>query len=237
MKQPPSSRYHGHRFPAEIISHCVWLSFRFALSYRDGEELMAERGVVLTDETIRQWGLKFGQTDANERRRRRPRPGDKWHLDEVVLTSNGTVHSLWRAVDQHGLVLDMLVPPQRDKAAAKRFFGHLLKGLHCVPRGLITDKLGSYAAAKEERLPRVEHRRHRRLNHRAEHSHQPTRQRERSRRRFKSAGQAQRFLAAFGPIREPFGPRRHRLSAADYRSTRQERFQVWGTITGVRRAA
>jgi putative transposase len=237
MTASTAALYKGHRFPAEIISHCVWLYFRFSLSYRDVEELLAERGVALTHETVRQWCLKFGQTYANELRRRRPRPGDKWHLDEVVLKINGQTHYLWRAVDQHGAVLDILVQSRRDKAAAKKFFRKLLKGLRYVPRVIITDKLASYGAAKREILPGVEQRQHKRLNNRAENSHQPTRQRERPMRRFKSAGQAQRFLSAFGPIQGHFRPRRHRLSAADYRAERQRRFLVWAEVTGHSAAA
>jgi putative transposase len=233
----PAPSYKGYRFPPEIISHCVWLYYRFSLSYRDIEELMAQRGITLTYETVRQWCLKFGQTYANEVRRRRPRCGDKWHLDEVFLTINGKRHYLWRAVDQHGNVLDILVQSRRDKKAAKRFFCKLLKGLEYVPRVIITDKLASYAAAKREILPSVEHRQHKGLNNRAENSHQPTRQRERTMRGFKSAGHAQRFLSAFGPISDHFRPRRNRLHAAEYRATMQGRFQVWNELTGVQRAA
>ena len=135
------SLYHRHRFPAEIISHCVWLYFRFALSFRDVEEMLAMRGVSLTYETVREWSLKFGQTYANSLRRRAPRPGDRWHLDEVFLKINGRLHYLWRAVDQDGEVLDILVQRHRDKKAAKKFFRKLLKGLRYVPRVIITDKL------------------------------------------------------------------------------------------------
>ncbi len=147
------SPYKGHRFPHQIISHAVWLYFRFSLSYRDVEELLAERGIVVLNETLRQWCLKFGQSYANDLRRRRARPGDKWHLDEVFLNINGKTHYLWRAVDQHGNVLDILVQRHRNKAAAKKFFRKLLKGCQYVPRVLITDKLGSYAAAKMPSLP------------------------------------------------------------------------------------
>src|SRR5918997_2508439 len=136
----PAALYKGHRFPAEIISHCVWLYFRFSLSYRDVEELMAARGVVLTYETVRQWCRKFGQSYANQLRRRRAQTGDKWHLDEVFLTINGKLHYLWRAVDQHGNVLDILVQSRRNKRAAKKFFRKLLKGCQYVPRVLISDK-------------------------------------------------------------------------------------------------
>jgi putative transposase len=221
----------GHN---DIISHTVWLYFRFSLSFRDVEELLAQRGIVVTYETVRQWCLKFGQTYANELRRRRPRCGDKWHLDEVFLTIRGERHYLWRAVDQDGNVLDILVQSRRNKKAAKRFFRKLLKGLQYVPRVIITDKLKSYAAAKREILPGVEHRQHKGLNNRAENSHQPTRLREKKMRRFKSAKQAQRFLSAFGPITGHFQPRRHRLRAGEYRAILQNRFQQWDEVTGVK---
>jgi putative transposase len=191
MNPPPTPNlYKRHRFPAEIISHSVWLYYRFCLSYREVEELMAERGVILTYEAVRYWCRKFGQVYANQLRRRRPRPGDKWHLDEVFLTIRGEQHYLWRAVDQAGNILDILVQRRRDKHAAKRFFRKLLKGLMYVPRVIITDQLRSYGAAKREILPSVEHRQHRYLNNRAENSHQPTRQRERRMERFKSPGHA-----------------------------------------------
>ncbi len=235
MSASPS--YKRHRFPPEIIAHAVWLYFRFALSYRDVEELLAERGVVVTYETIRQWCRKFGQTYANELRRRRPRPGDKWHLDEVFISINGETHYLWRAVDQHGNVLDILVQRRRNKQAAKKFFRKLLKGLQFVPRVLITDKLASYGAAQREVLPSVEHRQHKGLNNRAENSHQPTRERERRMRRFKSPGHAQRFLAAQGPIAAHFRPRRHRLTAHDYRQTRDQRLATWREVTGLQAVA
>lgn len=168
-----ASLYKGHRFPQEIISHAVWLYYRFSLSYRDVEELLAARGIVVTYETVRQWCLKFGQQYANQLRRRRPKTGDKWHLDEVFLKINGKPSYLWWAVDQDGNVLDILVQSRRNKAAAKKFFRKLLKGCEYVPRVLITDKLGSYEAAHKDVMPSVEHRKHKRLNNRAENSHQP----------------------------------------------------------------
>ena len=151
------SLYHHHRFPSEIISHCVWLYFRFSLSFRDVEELMSSRGVSLSYETVREWCLKFGQTYANGLRRRSPRPGDQWHLDEVFLKINGRLHYLWRAVDQDGDVLDIMVQSRRDKKAAKKFFRKLLKGLRYVPRVIITDKLKSYSSARAEVIPSVQH--------------------------------------------------------------------------------
>ncbi len=224
--------YKRHRFPPEIIAHAVWLYFRFALSYRDVEELLAERGVALTYETVRQWCRKFGQQYANTLRRRRPQPGDKWHLDEVFISINGVQHYLWRAVDQDGNVLDILVQSRRDKRAATKFLRKLLKGLTYVPCVVITDKLASYGAAMHEVLPSVEHRWHKGLNNRAENSHQPTRERERRMRRFKDPGHAQRFLAAYGPIASHFRPRRHRLTATAYRQTRAERFATWRAVSG-----
>jgi putative transposase len=198
---------------------------------------MADRGVTLPHEAVRSWCRKFGQVSAHRLRRIRPRPGDKWHLEEVFLPINGERQYLWRAVDQDGNVLDILVPWRRDKHAAKQFFRKLLKGLTYVPRVMITDQLKSYGAAKREILPGVEHRQHRDLNNRAENSHQPTRQRERRMQRFKSAGHAQRFFAAYGPITSHFRPRRHRLSAFAYRQEMRQRFQTWREITGTVMAA
>jgi putative transposase len=227
----PKPLYHRRQFPAEIISHCVWLYFRFALSYRDVEEIMAERGVVVTYETIRDWSQQFGGTYAKRLRSRAKRPGDHWHLDEVYLSINGKLQYLWRAVDQNGEVLDILVQPRRDKQAAKKFFRKLLKGLQHVPRVIITDKLRSYAAAIAEIMPDVLHRQDKRSNNRAENSHQPTRERERRMRGFKSAGHAQRFLSSFGVIASFFRPFRHLLSAKNYRKIMRDRFEQWFEVT------
>jgi putative transposase len=236
---PPANteRYKNHRFPPEIISHAVWLYFRFTLSYRDVEEMLLARGIVVTYEAIRKWCRKFGQDYANQIRRRRPQTGDKWHLDEVFLTINGKRHYLWRAVDQDDNVLDILVQSRRNKKAAKKFFRKLLKGLQYVPRVVITDKLKSYGAAKREILPGVEHRQSRYLNNRCENSHRPTRQRERRLQGFKSAGHAQRFLSAFGPIFQHFRPRRHLRSASEYRDEMKNRFESWAEITGTKQIA
>src|ERR687895_2962422 len=231
MNTPSINRYKHHRFPAETISHAVWLYFRFCLSYRDVEELLFARGVTVTYEAIRKWCRKFGQEYANQLRHRRPKLGDKWHLDDVFLTINGERYYLWRAVDQEGNVLDILVQHRRDKQAAKKFFRKLLKGLLYAPRVIITDKLKSYGAAKRELLPGVEHRQHRYLNNRAENSHQPTRQRERRMQGFKSPGHAQRFLSAYGPIMQHFRLRRHRFVAPAYRQELGKRFQIWHEIT------
>ena len=231
-----SSLYQRHRFPPEIISHCVWLYYRFALSFRDVEEIMAERGVTLSYEAIREWSRKFGNSFAKKLKQNRPQTGDKWHLDEMFIKINGKPHYLWRAVDQNGNALDILVQKSRDKRAAKRFFRKLLKGLQYVRRVIITDKLRSYQAAKSEIIPGVEHRRHKGLNNRAENSHQPTRVREKVMRRFKSAGQAQRFLSAFSMISSHFRPRRHLLTAQNYRTEMQMRFNVWREVTAIQTA-
>jgi putative transposase len=224
------ARYKGYRYPIEVIGHAVWLYHRFALSLRDVEELLADRGVVVSYETIRSWCATFGPDYANQLRRWRARPGDKWHLDEVFIRINGTIHYLWRAVDQHGNVLDILVQSRRDAKAAKKFFRRLLKGLQYVPRVLVTDKLASYGAAHRVVLPSVNHRRSRYLNNRAENSHQPTRIRERVMKRFASPGQAQRFLFAFSHIREHFRPRRHLMSAPQWRTEMTDRFAVWHQV-------
>ena len=237
MTTDTAPSYTGFRFPQEIISHAVWLYFRFNLSYRDVEELLAERGVVVTYESVRQWCRKVGQQYAHHLRRRRARPGDTWHVDEGFLKSNGKNQSLWRAADQDGNVLAILIQSRRNTAAAKKFFRKLLKGCSYVPRVLIPDKLASSGAAKREVLPTVEHRQSCYLNNRAANSHQPPRQRERVMQRFKAAGHAQRFLAAFGPIREHVCFRRHRLKAREYRAQRDQRFQVWNEVTGVQATA
>ena len=232
-----SSSYKGHRYPPEIIAHCVWLYHRFPLSFREVEELMLARGVAVSYETIRQWCAKFGQAYANRLRRRQAQPGDKWHLDEVFIRINGTIHYLWRAVDQHGNVLDILVQPRRNAVAAKKFFRKLLKGLQYVPRVIVTAGLSSYQVAHRELIASVQHRRSKYLNNRAENSHQPTRQRERAMKRFTSPGHAQRFLSAFSRISPHFRPRRHLLSATGWRHEMADRFTAWNQITGVTTAS
>ncbi len=235
MSAVPS--YAGYRFPAEVISHAVWPCFRFPLSLRMVDELLAARGILVSHETVRQWAMEFGQAFANQVRRRLPAAGDKWHLDEVVLTIAGAKHWLWRAVDQTGTVLDILVQSRRDTRAAKRLLCKLLKRQCRAPRVMVTDKLASYGAAKRAVMPSVEHRKHKGLNNRAENSHQPTRRRERQMKRFKSPGQAQRFLSAHDGINNLFLLRRHQVPATQYRAARIQAFQVWAEVTGVAAAA
>src|ERR687893_2457896 len=234
MSSPSAkSPYAGYRFPPEVISHAVWLYFRFPLSLRMIGEMLASRGIIVSHESVRQWALKFGQAFANQIRRRLPHAGDKWHLDEVAIKIAGRKYRLWRAVDQDGFVLDVLVQSRRDKKAAKRLLRKLLKRQPRVPRVMITDKRASYSAAKGEVMPSVEHRRHKGLNNRAENSHQPTRRQERQMKRFKSPGQAQRFLSAHDPINNLFHLRRDHLSAHPYRAARTQAFQTWAKVTGV----
>src|SRR6478672_3074012 len=183
MKPTPDPHYR-HRFPAEIIGHAVWLYHLFGLSLRDVELILAERGVVVSHESIRQWCLRFGADFARRLRKRRPRPGDTWHLDEVFLKIKGELHYLWRAVDQHGVVLDLLVQDRRNATAARRFFKRLLAGLKYKPKRIVTDGLRSYGVAHREVLPEVKHRTSRDLNNRTENSHRPTRRRERQIQRF-----------------------------------------------------
>ncbi len=236
MKPSPDPDYR-HRFPAEVISYAVWLYHVFSVSLRDIELLLAERGVTVSYATVRRWCQKFGESFAHAIRRRQPRPGDKWHMDEGFSRIESVQHYLWRAVDQDGVVLDILVQPRRDARAAKRFFKKLLKGLQYVPRVIVTDKLKSYSAAHRGLLPQVEHRQSRYLNNRAENSHWPTRRRERQMQRFKSPAHAQHFLSAHAFINGHFHPRRHLMAATGYRAIRSEAFDVWRQETCVRYVA
>ena len=201
--------YRGYRFPAEIISHAVWLYHRFCLSFRDVEDLLAQRGVTVSYETIRHWYQTFGVDYARTLRRRRGQLGDTWYLDEVFVTFHGRRQYLWRAVDQDGDLLDILVQSRRDRRAAVRFFRKVLKGQGRLPHRLISDKLRSYSAAHRTVMPSVVHSTRQYENNRAEVSHQPTRQRERQMRRFRSAGHAQRFLSVHGLVLNLFRVGQH----------------------------
>src|SRR3954468_14728099 len=232
MTAAAKSPYAGYRFPGEIISHAVWLYFRFPLSLPMVEEMLAARGIEVSHETVRQWALKFSQSFASKIRRRLPAPGDKWHLDEVGISIAGQKHWLWRAVDQHGVVLDILVQSRRNAKAAERLLRKLLKKQGIAPRVMITDKLASYGAAKREIMPGVGHWQHKGLNNRAENSHQPTRRRERLMKRFKSAGQAQRFLSVHDWVANLFR-RSANSNAAERREARSQAFTAWAEVTGV----
>jgi putative transposase len=226
-----STQYRGHRFPPEIISHGVWRYHRFCLSFRDVEELLAKRGIIVTYETVRQWCRKFGPDYARNLKRRQGRLGDVWYLDEVFVKIRGERHYLWRAVDQDGDVIDILVQRYRNARAAKRFFRKFLKGQGSVPWRLVTDKLKSYRVAHRVTMPSVTHTTMRYENNRAEVSHQPRRQRERQMRRFKSAGQAQRFLTVHGVVLNFFRFSRHRMGAKNYRWLRARAFKDWDSAT------
>ena len=230
MKNRPS-RYLRHRFPPEIISRAVWLYHQFSLSYRQVEDLLAERGIIVSYETVRQWCRKFGPDYARRLRRRQGRLGDTWFLDEVFVTINGQRQYLWRAVDQDGDVIDILVQSRRNRRSAERFFLKLLKGQGKVPFRLVTDKLKSYSAALRRVMPSVNHDTERYANNRAEVSHQPTRQRERQMRRFKSPRQAQLFLSVHGVIVNLFRLARHRLKAVHHRLLRARSFATWEAVT------
>ena len=230
MRSQPAS-YHGYRFPPDIISHAVWLYYRFCLSFRDTEDLLAQRGVTVTYETIRQWCQRFGPVYARQLRRRRGRMGDTWHLDEVFVTIQGRQQYLWRAVDEDGDVLDILVQSHRNRRAAVRFFRTLLKSQGRIPRRLITDQLRSYAAACRTVMPSVVHVTDQYANNRAEVSHQPTRQRERQMRRFKSAAHVQRFASVHGVVQNLFRVGRHLLRSRHHRVLRQRAFVEWDAAT------
>jgi putative transposase len=222
--------YQRHRFPSEIISHAVWLYHRFCLSFREVEELLAKRSISVTYETIRQWCQKFGPDYARKLKKRQGRLGDTWHIDEVFVTIQGQRQYLWRAVDQDGDVIDILVQRRRNQRAAERFFGRLLKGQGSEPRWLVTDKLRSYDAAHRTIMPAVNHINHVYANNRVEVSHEPTRQRERAMRGFNSPTQAQRFLTLHGLTQNLFRVGRHLLQAVNYRLLRTQAFQVWQDI-------
>lgn len=224
------SRIKGFRFPRSVIGYAVWLYHRFALSFRDVEDLLASRGIHVSYETVRDWVARFGRQFAAKVRRDRPQPADKWHLDEVVILIKGKKQWLWRAVDSNGDVLDILVQSRRNKSAAKRFFRKLFRRWG-GPRVLVTDKLRSYAAAKVEIAPEIEHRQHKGLNNRAEASHRHTRRREKIMGRYKSPGQAQQFLSAHDQTAALFRPKRHRLSAKSYRHARADAFDIWQNYT------
>jgi len=229
MKTQPNS-YKGYRYSGEIISHTVWLYHRFTLSFRDIEDLLAERGIVVTYETIRQWCQKFGLNYAKNLRKKQQRLGDTWFMDEVFLNIKGQRQYLWRAVDQDGDVVDILVQSRRNKKAALKFFRKMLKS-QGTPRKIVTDKLRSYGAARKEVMPSVIHCQDQYANNRAEGSHQPTRQQERQMRGFKSPGQAQRFLAVHCQVHNLFNVGRHLLKARHYRMFRARSFDTWQQVT------
>ena len=221
----------GHRFPPGIISHAVWLYHRFTLSFRDVEDLLAERGIIVSYEAIRYGCQKFGPAYARTLRRKQGRLGDIWHVDELFITIQGQRLYHLRAVDQDGDVIDILVTKRRELRAAKRFFRRALKHQGQVPWQLITDKLRSYPAAHRGIFPSVVHRTGQYENIRAEVSHQHTREQERQMRRFKSMAQTQRFHSVHGSIQNLFRVGRHHVKAAHHRLLRERAFRVWNEVT------
>src|SRR3954467_7345879 len=219
--------YRRHRFPPEIIQHAIWLYLRFTLSYRDVEELLAERGLDVSYETVRRWVLKFGPAIARRMRQRRRRPSDRWHLDEMVVRIAGERMYLWRAVDDEGEVLEMLVQRRRDTRSALRLMRKLLKKQGFVPKLLVTDKLRSYACAFRRLRLTCRHEQGLRKNNRAENSHQPVRRRERKLQRFKSAASAQRFLNMHAAVHNTFNLQRHLVSRSTLRIFRAEAAAQW----------
>ncbi|WP_429925409.1 IS6 family transposase (plasmid) [Agrobacterium vitis] len=223
--------YRRHRFPAEVIAHAVWLYFRFPLSLRMVEDLLAARGIIVSHQSVRLWAEKFGRHFANDiRKRSTGRLGDKWHLDELVITIGGRKHWLWRAVDQDGFVLDVLVQNRSNTKAAKRLMRKLLKAQGRALRVMITDKLRSYGAAKREVMPGIEHRSHKGLKNRSENSHQPVRRRERIMKRFKSTRHLQRFVSIHDPITNLFHIPRHDIPSVHHRELRTAAMQAWHQI-------
>ena len=232
MTRSPIS-YKRHRFPPAIIAHAVWLYFRFPLSLRLVEEMLLERGIVVSYETIRCWAKKFGPQYACRLQRKSPKPTDVWHLDEVVVRIGGKKHWLWRAVDQDGYVLDEIVQGRRNTKAAKRLLVRLVKQQGCLPKRIVTDKLRSYGAARRQVIPAVEHRSHKGLNNRAENSHLPLLKRERVMQGFRSPGGLQRFLPVFSAVRNLFVPPRSKSSALTIHLHRIGAIAHWKAVADV----
>jgi putative transposase len=231
MSKPVS--YKRHRFPPQIIAHAVWLYYRFPLSLRLVEEMLLERGVLASYETVCQWAQKFGPDYARRLKRKRPSRHDVWHLDEVVVTIAGQKHWLWRAADQDVYVLDEIVQTRRNTKAAKRLLRRLLKKQGMAPKRIITDKLASYRPAKREVMPGVDHWSHKGLNNRAENSHVPLRKRERVMHGFRSPGGLQRFTTIFSAVRNIFVPPYIRRSALATHLHRLNAMAEWRAAAGI----
>src|SRR5262245_12327428 len=223
--------YARHRFPPDVIRHAVWLYLRFTLSYRDVEDLLAERGLIISNESIRRWVLKFGPLIAKNLRTIRPKAYTRWYLDEMVVSLSGKQMYMWRAVDGEGEVLDILVQPRRDKAAAMRLRRKLLRRQGFAPTVVVTDKLRSYGAALREIGFSRRHEQGLRANNRAENSHQPVRRRERKMQGFKSAKSAQRFVSVHAAVYNTFNVQRHLITVTTHRPFRTAAHQCWREAT------
>ncbi|PSH63376.1 IS6 family transposase [Phyllobacterium brassicacearum] len=228
----PAVCYKHHRFSPQIIAHAVWLYYRFPLSLRLVEEMLLERGILVSYETIRRWGIKFGPDYARRLHRRQASQNDVWHLDEMVISISGKKHYLWRAVDHTGYVLDEIMQTRRNTKAARRLLMRLLKQQGLPPKRIITDKLRSYGAAKRQIMPHVEHRSHKGLNNRAENSHVPLRKREWSMQGFRSPGGLQRFVSIFSTLRNLFVPSNHNRTAFAIHLHRLKAMAEWKAVTG-----
>ena len=220
-----------HRFPPEVIRNSIWLYATFTLSFRDIEDMFAERGLDVSYETVRRWFLKFGSVVAANLRRHRPRPSDHWHLDEMAIMIGGTRYWLWRAVDNEGEVLDFLVQRRRDAKVAAKLMKKLLKRQGFAPSRIVTDKLRSYRSAFRAIGLATIHDQGLRVNNRAENSHQPVRRRGRKMQRFKSPGSAQRFLSIQSATYNTFYQQRHLLSRPTYKQLRARSFEEWSHAT------
>ena len=220
--------YKRHRFPPDIISYAVWLYHRFNLSHRDIEDLLAERGITVSREAIRLWCIKFGAIYTRRLKRKHRGYGDTFYIDEVFVKINGIQHYLWRAVDQDGEVVDVLLQARRDGATAKRFFKRLLRSNGGEPRKIVTDKLRSYGVAHRELIPEAIHSTELYENNRVEQSHEATQAREGGMRKFKSIRQAQRFLDAHAAVHNLFNLGRHLVRAEHYRNLWISAFTEWG---------
>jgi putative transposase len=221
-----------HRFPPDVIRYAVWLYFRFTLSIRDVEELLAQRGIEVSRETIRCWVIKFGPLIAANLRRRRGPPTGRWHLDEMVVKIGGRRMWLWRAVDDEGEVLDVLVQKRRNKAAALKLLRKLLRNQGIHPETITTDKLASYRAALRELGLTGRHRPGgMRANNRAENSHLAIRRRERKQQKFKSQGSAQRFLASHAAVYNAFNTQPHLIRRPTLRLFRAAAHEAWAAAT------
>lgn len=223
----PSISYKRHRFPRQIIAHAVWLYARFNLSLREVEEVLLERGIDVSYETVRRWVAKFGPQIARNLRRRQARSGDIWHLDEVAVKIAGRSFWLWRAVDQNGVVLEEIVQRRRDKHAAKRLLVRLIKRHSDLPKRIVTDKLRSYGAAVRDVAPGFDHWSHKGLNNRGENSHLPFRKRERTMQGFRSPGGLQRFISLHSATLNRFFAPHYRRTALKTRYHRMEAFDTW----------
>jgi transposase-like protein len=220
-----------HQFPPAIIQHAIWLYLRFTLSYRDVEELLAQRGIDMSYETVRRWVLKFGPAIAGNLRRLRPKPSPRWHLDEMVVRIGGQLMYLWRAVDDEGEVLEVFVQRRRDMAAALKLMRKLLKKYGFAPTQVTTDKLRSCGAAFRQLGLTAHHEQGRRTNNRTEVSYQPVRRRERKLQRFKSSGSAQRFVSLHAAVYNTFNLQRHLVSRRTLRYFRAQAVAHWRAAT------